>query len=67
MKAITNFEKVEEYPMCLKLYGTLGEFQRLVKHIDKTYLTPMDSFAEAVRDQVNTATKQIEKNFDLPE
>lgn len=67
MKAITNFEKTEEYPMKISLYGTLGEFQKLVGHLDKNWAEPMATFMSAIHEQVDIAEKQIENKFDLPD
>jgi len=65
MKAITEFENVEEYPIKVCLYGTLGEFQKLVGHLNKNWAEPMATFMKEIHDQVTIAEKQIKKEFKL--
>lgn len=66
MKAITNFVQVLDFPIEVKLYGTLAEFQILVGHLSKQSSEPMAAFVKAIHDSIDTAEKQIEKKIDLP-
>lgn len=66
MKATTKFIKIEDFPIEVTLNGTLGEFQKLVGHLDKNWAEPMRTFMNEIHDQVNIAEKQIAKDFELP-
>jgi hypothetical protein len=63
MIAIANFVKIDEYPMRIELFGTLGEFKEITKNIGKEYLRPQSDFVDAIRRAVDQAEKQIREEI----
>lgn len=65
MKAESKFINVNDYVMEITLSGTLGEFQKLVGHLDKNWQEPMNTFMKEIHNQVDIIEKQVTKKFDL--
>ena len=59
MNVGAKFENIETMRLTIITSGTVAEFKILLQNIEKSYATPMSTFIESIRKQIEKAEKHV--------